>query len=239
MKLSRRGVISGEPFMTEGFKESEEMLPQKYWGEKEWERSMLESERLMDRYEQVIKNHPNRKWRDPFVLYMMVHEGIDLGDGPPAQSEETEISSAEEALEFSDLEREIPTDCLKDGLEEVPVYRQAFSFVLDLNHWLESGPSGFFEKHVILQTLYRHALRVPADIAGGHGLGYDEETLCGNIVKNRWALRHARKVQRLLKDWSGRPGVRRLPVGFCERIDAVILALIDRVQVLRSRVWWA
>jgi len=34
--------------------------PERYWTEAEWERFMLENERLMDRYEQVRKDNPHR-----------------------------------------------------------------------------------------------------------------------------------------------------------------------------------
>ena len=36
------------------------------------------------------------------------------------------------------------------------------------------------------------ALRVTTHLAGGHGIGYDDGALCGNIVKCRWALADGR-----------------------------------------------
>lgn len=43
--------------------------PEPYWTEAQWARFMLENEKLMDRYEQVWKDNPDRKWTDPLDLY--------------------------------------------------------------------------------------------------------------------------------------------------------------------------
>ena len=39
--------------------------PESYWTEAEWERFMLENERLMDRYEKVWQDNPGKDWKDP------------------------------------------------------------------------------------------------------------------------------------------------------------------------------
>lgn len=36
--------------------------PESYWTEADWERFMLENEKLMDRYEEVRKQNPDRAW---------------------------------------------------------------------------------------------------------------------------------------------------------------------------------
>lgn len=231
--------------MDEGRGFDEEMKPSKYWGEKEWERSMLENERLMDRYEQVMQEHPGRSWKDPFALYLLVHEGIDLGDEPAAESDEAmaerdgpeEIASDEEtnALEPNPIEE---GGSLREELEKIGVYRLAFSFVLDVHQWLQPDRSELLKKEPGLRALYQHALRVPADIAGGHGLGYEEETLCGNIVKNRWALQHTQAARQLLMDWIQKTKPPVPPSGLVKKIDEMIGGLSERIQSLRSRVWW-
>jgi len=60
--------------------------PEPYWTEEDWERFMMENERLMDRYEQVWKDDPNRRWDDPLDLYYKVHYDLDLGEEPARPS---------------------------------------------------------------------------------------------------------------------------------------------------------
>jgi len=42
------------------------------------------------------------------------------------------------------------------------------------------------------EILWTSAGKIGVNLAGGHGLGYEDETLCGNIVKCRWALADCR-----------------------------------------------
>ena len=40
---------------------------------------------------------------------------------------------------------------------------------------------------------------IPAKIAGGHGMGYEKDTLCGNIANCKRSLKNARKCVYCLK----------------------------------------
>lgn len=81
------------------------------------------------------------------------------------------------------------------------------------------------------------ALRVTTHLAGGHGLGYDDGALCGNIVKCRWALTDAQFCRDGLETLVD---IRRRPefAGLLVRCRALIPAIEERVRLLRERVWW-
>ena len=182
--------------------------PNSYWTESDWEQHLLDNEKLMDRYEAVWNENPHRRWDDPVDLYMKAHHGIDLGES----IETTTLDPAEQicleektkdvfSSHDSEAEESFPSassrDVILDELDSISAYHQAFE--------LSSAVLDFFQKYPIQdsfsQSLQRefsfHILRIAADIAGGHGLGYDEQGLCGNIVKNRWALGHAQDARRI------------------------------------------
>ena len=52
--------------------EQEPEQPERYWTEAEWERFMLENERLMDRYQKVWEENPGKDWKDPLDLYYKI-----------------------------------------------------------------------------------------------------------------------------------------------------------------------
>lgn len=211
--------------------EGNDLMSARYWGEAEWERALLENERLMDRYEEVWEQYPDRKWRDPFAPYMLAHEGIDLGDAP--------LAASGEVGEGTSVGEPATLVSMRDEMREIPAFRLAFDLASDVSKWLREGRDGLLETEPLWCELYRHAVRIPADIAGGHGLGYDEETLCGNIAKNRWALQHAEEVGRFLALLDQRTDM-HLPVALTRgRVDRLIALLRERIQFLRSKVWWS
>ena len=77
-----------------------------------------------------------------------------------------------------------------------------------------------------------------AYLAGGHGLGYDDEFICGNIVKCRWALsdcEFCREMLEQLHQQTGEAEYARLVEDSRKLADAVR----DRIARLRKRVWWS
>jgi len=200
---------------------------------------MLENEKLMDRYERVWKENPDRRWDDPLDLYHKVHYDLDLGEEhdpqPPAPQGPAEVKQefkADEPIEEEPLDSDI------DDFRQIPAYQLAFEFataVLDYLKRFEHEQPG---QDSLRDEFCRHALRIAADIAGGHGLGYDEETLCGNIVKNRWALRHAQEAQRLLQALIERDGPQPDLDALLKQTHPLMTAIEERIAELRAKVWW-
>jgi hypothetical protein len=78
-----------------------------------------------------------------------------------------------------------------------------------------------------------------AKIAGGHGMGYDDDVLCGNIVCNKIALAANKRCEEALL------ALRERKVIPAETIDPLLPDLLEarasieqRIAELRSKVWW-
>ena len=79
--------------------------------------------------------------------------------------------------------------------------------------------------------------KIGANLAGGHGLGYDEDTICGNIVKCRWALAECEFVIETLDFLASR--LRRPEfASLLPRAKQLRDQIAKRVTKLRSQVWW-
>lgn len=213
-----------------------------YWTEADWERFMLENEKLMDRYEEVWKQNPERRWDDPLDLYHKVHYDLDLGE--EAESEPLTPSPAPETPQpsgptaASDESEERSEECELEDFRKIPVYQLAYAFSLATLDYLKRFDHEKHGENSLRDELCLHALRIAADIAGGYGLGYEEDTLCGNIVKNRWALSHAQETKRLLQLLIERSGSDPTLQALVAQVGPIITALKERIAELRSKVWW-
>ena len=107
------------------------------------------------------------------------------------------------------------------------VYRRAFDFGVRMIK-LESLP----EESVDAQVA---AGKIGANLAGGHGLGYTEDTLCGNIVKCRWALAECEFVLDTLEFLASRTGQAEFAELLADgrRLHELI---VDRIAKLRRKV---
>src|SRR3989338_6627986 len=211
--------------------------PEPYWTEEDWEQFMIENERLMDRYEQVWKDNPNRSWDDPLDLYYKVHYDLDLGGGPASPPSSQAPEPPQEPPEA--VEPEAPEEDVEgDDFRQIPVYQLAYAFSLAVLDYVKRCDALKPGQDPLVNELGRHGLRIAADIAGGHGLGYEEETLCGNIVKNRWALSHTVEAKRLLRQLAERDGMTAELGELAAQLPPIIKALEERIAELRAKVWW-
>jgi hypothetical protein len=226
-----------------------ERPPDETW----WERELTRNEKLMDKYLSVFHQNPEWFANHPEDLYQQVHSGeqvipsidIEEEDEDEREDEDYEYYLIEEEEEEEEEKEFILEDFdpeLEEEFEEEPaelddeqtahypqVAKQAQEFALRV----------FDLKNLPLNAdvLYLSAGKVGANLAGGHGLGYDEETLCGNIVKCKWALgdcRFCSEMLDLVHSKTADPGVEDL-LRQSRQLEATIQ---ERIERLRARVWW-
>ena len=104
---------------------------------------------------------------------------------------------------------------------------------------LDDVEADFDDADERLAEAFINSLIPAAKIAKGHGLGYDDEFLCGNIVCCKTALQAATKARESLESLKEDA---LLPVSLADelirRLRSVESAVSDRIQFLRSKVWW-
>ena len=214
-----------------------------------WERELHRNEKLMDKYMSVLGDNPDwDKWKNPEDLYNKVHFDIDPPvrdeNAPTTETDDTEevgVADEENDDEFlgkiSEDEEDGPEEDWEDPDEDAEVNedyptisKQAREFACNVFD-LEKLPGN-------AELLYLSAGKVGANLAGGHGLGYDDEFICGNIVKCRWALsdcEFCREMLEQLHQQTGEASYGQLVEDSRKLADAVR----DRIARLRKRVWWS
>lgn len=229
--------------------------PERPHDEAWWERELNRNEKLMDKYMAAFGEDPD-KFKNPSDLYNKVHFGIDPPENADDEEDEEEADAAELAEAARELEQleenpEFATDEAAldaaansvvddfDGFdddndppdnEDYPgVAKRALKFAVAVMR-----VEGIPEEH---EVLYLSAGKVGANLAGGHGLGYDDDLICGNIVKCKWALADCEFCREILAHLYERSGDMRFEELRREAQD--ISALIrERIARLRKRVWW-
>lgn len=216
-----------------------------------WERELHRNQKLMDRYMEVFESDPDwNKWKNPQDLYNKVHFGID----PPERAEDHPRSfDWNQDAEFveSDLDPvfdDEPEDS-RETLEESDEPRGFFDSlarpddagydqIRDLARSFGVASLKLKDLPPEMEVLRISGAKIGANLAGGHGLGYHPETICGNIVKCRWALadcEFCREILEYLYEKSARSDLGDLAVQ-CRQLGDFIRI---RIEKLRSRSPWS
>lgn len=225
--------------------------PQKPPTETWWERELLRNQKLMDKYMEVLGDHPDwDKWKSPEDLYSKSQFDLDpaLDDDENFESYLERIYGASLDPDPDEPDQEPPPPTSSDldvaepdsdmyafendppDSEDYPgIAKQSREFALRIFE-LKDLPAE-------VEVLYLSAGKIGANIAGGHGLGYDEDSICGNIVKCRWALADCEFCREMLEHLHQRTGQPEF-AEILQECRTLATALQYRVERLRSRVWW-
>jgi hypothetical protein len=213
-----------------------------------WERELHRNEKLMDKYMAVLGDNPDwEKWKNPDDLYNKVHFNID----PPEGSEkEDEVAEGEESegdataqAEDEEFMREINAasqaalDEDAEDPDEDPEMNEDYPLTAKLAREFAGKVFDLENPPGNVELLCLSAGKVGANLAGGHGLGYEDEFICGNIVKCRWALSDCEFCREMLEQLHQRTG----DASYAKLVDDsrhLAEAVRERIARLRKRVWW-
>jgi len=213
-----------------------------------WERELHRNEKLMDKYMAVLGDNPDwDKWKNPDDLYNKVHFNIDPPERATEEEEEEELEAeAEDAAaqaedeEFMREMNEAAEAALDEDFEDPdddPAVNEDYPVIADLARKFACKVFDLEKPPGNAELLFLSAGKVGANLAGGHGLGYDEDTICGNIVKCRWALSDCEFCREMLEQLHERTG-EEIYTKLADESRQVAEAVRDRIVRLRKRVWW-
>lgn len=219
------------------------------WTEEEWEAFLRQADARTAKYQELFETLIDHPSRDAIIAHEMgwdsffeqcrtkvdsceecadrfeceVYEMLRLMEGPDNLDDDPE---AAELLE-----------CFEE-VKKIPAYRDACAFSVGLEDCFRALFADNAADEVIHKALMS-ATMAPAQIAGGHGIGYDRQSLCGNIANCKRALENVQACMKHLEDLEQR---RVLPTRRGEELRRANLAVQESVsrwiEELRSRVWW-
>ena len=120
--------------------------------------------------------------------------------------------------------------------EDIPAWRAAYSFSKQSYDFVSSLDITELRKEgTRLKSLLYNGSLIAAHVAGGHGIGYDDEVICGNIVKCKLALACTDECITVLRELSiACSGVKVL----LSQAVSVRSFIHRRITELREKVWW-
>lgn len=128
-----------------------------------------------------------------------------------------------------------------DEVERIPAYQCAHEFAMILQDYFEICPVGYCVSRNYngnhseqVWRLLDSAALVAAQLAGGHGIGYDPDCICGNIANCKRALKNALYCRQSLQSMNLGIGDGRTLMKKADELNAMILGWIED---LRSRVY--
>lgn len=213
------------------------MYGDEIWDEERWERFLRENDKRVDRYMDLLfafmVDHapPDgddaeavRGWEDKLRAFLWSH-GFRNDDVIFPFSNDAE---AEEPLPLEEDAEPL------DGFWDLPVYGAAFHLATEVLQWSNALPGDL--KDSTLVQFCSHLTQIPAHLAKGHGIGYEQDALGGNIACVKRALGAANAALDLLREtkpeaYMDAPTYRRLYEQTYELRNALGLY----VQELRAR----
>ena len=205
------------------------------WTEAQWEAFMKRSDLRSARFGELLETLIDDPDRDAKIDHEMGWEKAEDDDHDFAVEmpdlDETERAEIEEQIEEEDRQLElIPGYAMACELGHRcgELLKPLMSDELKSEEVAEAVGSAFIGSHI-----------AGAKIAGGHGMGYADDVLCGNIVNNRRALEGAKQG---LSGWQAIREMGLLPPAVADPIIAQHVKLQqlieERIVELRKRVWW-
>jgi hypothetical protein len=128
----------------------------------------------------------------------------------------------------------------KNALKNMPAYKRSYQYGLRVHKALDDLKiEGEEDQDEDLSDAVVGALIISAKLAGGHGMGYEDDALCGNIVCCKRSLAGADQCLRGLR------ALRDRGLASAEIIDPLVSEgeqvrrlVEEHIAELRSRVWW-
>jgi hypothetical protein len=199
------------------------------WDENRWEEFMQEADRKADEYlKRFEEEHQKGDGAHPLIE---PKENFLCDDELDEESE----------MEFSDLEPEVwesPRMYWEEGdFEQIPAYQVAYDFAMAAHNFVERFCPERTDVPEI-KVLAENCFLVPVKIAGGHGMGYEKDTLEGNIANCKRGLVAANNCVNALASLKART----TPIP--ELLKLYTLAVKTRdvvkewIEELRGKVWW-
>lgn len=217
---------------------TDELDDDRPWGEDEWERFMRESETRSARFGELLETLMDHPDRDAIIRREMGWDKRD--DAEPDEMPEWKAEAFEAMNEppteedFEEANRE------QDDLEKIPAYSRGFAWSIAVRDALE----GEYEKldgdlaERLAEAIGDSSI-VAAKIAAGHGMGYDDESICGNIVCCKWSLEAANRCLDAMRELKhAQPALSDALAPLLMEGEEVKGFVEDRIAELRECVWW-
>jgi hypothetical protein len=227
--------------------------PEQPWNEAQWEKFLKESEVRSAKFGELLETLMDHPDRDAIIDREMGWDRDD--DESPAmewieealENQEEDDDEEEFFVKDNGQKDETKTDDDDDSepwedneLKKLPYYTRAFDFGLQVHDQLKPflTPDEEDQDEDFIDAL-ANGFNIAAKLAGAHGMGCEDDMICGNIVCCKRSLEAANECLRALKSLRERGLMPAQAADPLLNDGEEVRALVEKhIADLRSRVWW-
>ncbi len=124
-----------------------------------------------------------------------------------------------------------------EDVEKIEAYKKSYDLYMRLNKYFENS-SEIDTDEDVFEAISASSM-VSAKIAGGHGMGYEKDSLCGNIANCKRSLKSAKVCVNSLEMVRAKSTFPESDINslICEAIK-VEREVMKWIEYLRSIIWW-
>ncbi|MHC4267555.1 MAG: hypothetical protein ACYSTS_03735 [Planctomycetota bacterium] len=213
------------------------------WDEEDWERFLQKTDVRTAKYLELFEtlhNHPEcdniiakeMGWSQKFEDCDYEHESC----GNCEKNNECYIYEINQIFDNS-VEYDETTERDIDDVKKIEAYKKGYELYMRLSKYFENSSEIDIDEDVV-EAITASSI-VPAKIAGGHGMGYEKDSLCGNIANCKRSLKSAKVCVYSLeivraKSTFPESDINSL-IGEAIKVEREVMKWIE---YLRSRIWW-
>jgi hypothetical protein len=226
--------------------------PEQPWTEAQWEKFLKESEVRSAKFGELLETLMDHPDRDAIIDREMGWDRDD--DQSPAMEwieealesqeddddDETFVMDAADELDQDDEDDENSEPWEDNELKKLPYYTRAFDFGLHVHDQLKPflTPDEEDQDEDFIDAL-ANGFNIAAKLAGAHGMGYEDDMICGNIVCCKRSLEAADECLRALTSLRERGLMPAKAADPLLKEGEEVRGLVEQhISDLRSRVWW-
>lgn len=167
------------------------------WDEFQWEEFMREADKRTEKYSKLFEKYLDHPDRDNIIAKEMGWDHLlDESEDEDDWNEFGDINYVEEGEEWKEETGFESTEF--NNLENLPVYQLAYEFSIDCINLIEDQFEN--ENDESIHSFARSVIIPPAKIAGGFGMGFELESIGGNIANCKRGLHAANRTLTALQE---------------------------------------
>lgn len=221
----------------------EEFYEDDDWDEEDWERFLQKADVRNAKYIELFETLHNHPDCDGLIAKEMGwdHKYKDCDDKNKScddceKSNECHIYEINQIFDNS-IGYDETTERDVEDVKKITAYKKSYEFCIRLRKYFKNS-KGIDTDENIIEAISASSI-VSAKIAGGHGMGYGKDLLCGNIANCKRSLKNARKCIYSLE-------LVRANALFPESEINILISeaikvereVIKWIEELRSKIWW-
>ena len=213
------------------------------WDEEDWERFLQKADVRNAKYMELFETLHNHPDRDNLIAKEMgwdhKYEDCDVKNKSCNDCEENNECHIYEINQIFDNSIECEKTIERDveDVKKIIAYQKSYEFCIRLGKYFENC-KGIDTDENVIDAISASSI-VPAKIAGGHGMGYEKDSLCGNIANCKRSLKNVRKciysLEIVMTNASFPENEMNILISEAIKVEHEVVKWIDE---LRSKIWW-